>query len=88
MTGDGQFLSQGGRKKRKLTQFTMGHVSSDGYYASKLDAALNKYKNLNFEDLVVIGHPKGNTVYSVMKLKEFISKHDNNHQFISFQQVL
>ncbi len=88
MVGDGQFLSQGGRKKRKLTQFTMGHVSSDGYYASKLDAALNKYKNLNFEDLVIIGHPKGNTVYSVKKLEQFIQKHHNNHKFISFQQVL
>jgi hypothetical protein len=88
MVGDGQFLSQGGRKKRKLTQFTVGHVSSDGYYASKLDAALSKYQNLKFEDLVVIGHPKGNTVYSLEKLKEFIENHHNNHQFISFQQVL
>lgn len=88
MVGDGHFLSQGGRKKRKLTQFTIGHVSSDGYYASKLDAALNKYENLNFDDLVVIGHPKGNTVFSIEKLKEFIEKHHNNHKFISFQQVV
>lgn len=88
MVGDGQFLSQGGRKKRKLTQFTIGHVSSDGYYASKLDSALNKYENLQFEDLIVIGHPKGNTEYSIRKLKEFIEKHRNKHQFISFQQVV
>ncbi len=88
MVGDGQFLSQGGRKKRTLTQFTIGHVSSDGYYASKLDAALNKYENLKFEDLVIIGHPKGNTEYSIEKLDQFIQKHRNNHQFISFQQVL
>lgn len=88
MVGDGQFLSQGGRKKRKLTQFTIGHVSSDGYYASKLNAALNKYENLGFEDLVVIGHPKGNTTYSVVRLQQFIEQHQNNHQFITFQQVL
>lgn len=88
MVGDGQFLSQGGRKKRKLTQFTIGHVSSDGYYASKLEAALNKYENLNFQDLVVIGHPKGNTLYSVKKLEQFIDKHHKNHLFISFQQVV
>lgn len=88
MVGDGQFLSQGGRKKRKLTKFTIGHVSTDGYYASKLEAGLNKYKNLNFSDLVVIGHPKGNTVYSVEKLEQFIEKHRNNHQFVSFHQVV
>jgi len=88
MVGDGQFLSQGGRKKRKLTQFTIGHVSSDGYYASKLNAGLNKYQNLGFEDLVVIGHPKGNTEFSVEQLEKFIQTHQNNHSFISFQQVL
>ena len=87
MIGDGIFLSQGGRKKRTLTQFTIGHVSSDGYYASKLDAALNKYENLGFQDLVVIGHPKGNTLFSLEKLGEFIQKYHTKHQFISFQQV-
>lgn len=87
MVGDGNFLSQGGRKKRKLMQFTIGHVSSDGYYATKLEAALSKYENLGFEDLVVIGHPKGNTAYSIVQLERFIEKYHNNHQFISFQQV-
>lgn len=87
MVGDGDFLSQGGRKKRKLTQFTIGHVSTDGYYASKLDAAINKYENLGFEDLVIIGHPKGNTTFSVERLKRFIEKYHNKHQFITFQQV-
>ncbi len=87
MVGDGDFLSQGGRKKRKLTQFTIGHVSTDGYYASKLEAAVNKYENLKFDDLVIIGHPKGNTAYSVEQLKRFIQKYHNKHQFLTFQQV-
>ncbi|GAB5417956.1 MAG: hypothetical protein Crog4KO_14090 [Crocinitomicaceae bacterium] len=87
MVGDGNFLSQGGRKKRKLTQFTIGHVSTDGYYASKLDAAVNKYENLQFDDLVIIGHPKGNTAFSVEQLSRFIQKYHNKHQFLTFQQV-
>lgn len=87
MIGDGIFLSQGGRKKRTLIQFTIGHVSSDGYFASKLESALNKYENLGFEDLVVIGHPKGNTQFSLEKLREFIQRNHNKHAFISFQQV-
>jgi hypothetical protein len=88
MVGDGQFLGQGGRKKRKLTQFTIGHVSTDGYYASKLESALNKYNNLEFEDLVIIGHPKGNTEFSIVQLNRFIEKYHNIHQFITFQQVV
>lgn len=88
MIGDGKFLCQGGRKKRKLTQYTIGHISSDGYYAGKLEAGLNKYQNLGFDDLVIIGHPKGNTKYSVEQLQGFLEANHTKHRFISFQQVL
>lgn len=88
MVGDGQFLSQGGRKKRVLTSFTSGHVSSDGYFARKLNAALNRYENIGFDELVVIGHPKGNTVYSLQRLQEFINDNHKKHEFVSFQKVL
>jgi hypothetical protein len=88
MIGDGVFLSQGGRKKRKLTQYTVGHVSTDGYYASKLDSGLNKYENLRFQEMVVIGHPKGNTEYSIHALRRFIDTYHNKHHFVTFQKVL
>lgn len=88
MVGDGLFLSQGGRKKHVLTSYTSGHVSSDGYFAGKLEAALDKYENLKFEELVVIGHPKGNTQYSIKKMQAFINKYHKKHAFVSFQQVL
>lgn len=87
MIGDGIFISQGGRKKRVLTTFTVGHVSTDGYYASKLDAALNKAINLNHEEMVVIGHSKGNTEFSIKALQRFIEKNHKKHQFTSFQKV-
>lgn len=87
MIGDGIFISQGGRKKRVLRTFTTGHVSTDGYYASKLDAALSKAINMQHEEMVVIGHSKGNTEFSIKALQAFIEKNHKKHQFTSFQQV-
>jgi hypothetical protein len=88
MIGDGTFLSQGGRKKRVLTSYSIGHVSTDGYYASKLEAALEKNRNIGFEEMVVIGHPKGNTKYSLRKLKAFIEKYQNKNSFTTFDREL
>ena len=84
MMGDGKFLSQGGRKRSVLTTYTDYHVSNDGYYASKLSSGLQKSINLKFNEMVVIGHPKGNTSYSLSKLKNFIELNQNNHCFITF----
>ncbi len=84
MIGDGFAVGQGGRKFEILTSFTDFHVSSDGYYAKKLDTALQKSINLKHEEMVVIGHPKSLTLYSVKKLESFIQKHEKSHQFISF----
>lgn len=88
MIGDGQFLSQGGRKKRVLTSFTTGHVSTDGYFASKLEAGLNLCENKDFESMVIIGHPKGNTQFSVRRLERFIQRNHTKHQFVTFHEVL
>ena len=86
MIGDGKFISQGGRKKRVLRTFTIGHVSSDGYYASKLESGLEKSVNMEHKEMVVIGHPKGNTKYSIKRLAKFINKNHKNHQFTTFQK--
>lgn len=88
MIGDGSFLSQGGRKRDSLLYHSYKHVSSDGYFAGKLESALNMALNRGFSELVVIGHPKGNTVYSLEKLKVFIDRHYTKHPFISFEELL
>lgn len=88
MLGDGNFLSQGGRKKRSLINHTYNHISTDGYFASKLDAGLQKAINSNFNEMVIIGHPKSSTRYSLKKLEQFIAKQENKHEFISFHQEL
>tara|TARA_R110002072_G_scaffold302060_1_gene483555 strand:+ start:19919 stop:20881 length:963 start_codon:yes stop_codon:yes gene_type:complete len=84
MIGDGQFISQGGRKWHSLTSFSNFHVSTDGYYAKKLKASLQKSINLNHAEMVVIGHPKGNTIYSLRKLNRFIDENHTKHSFKTF----
>jgi len=84
MIGDGTFLSQGGRKWFVLLNYSNHHVSTDGYFAKKLNAGLEKSINLNQEEMVIIGHPKGNTLYSINKLEKFIDKNARKHQFTSF----
>lgn len=85
MIGDGTFLSQGGRKWSVLFNYSTHHISTDGYFAKKLEAGLAKSINLNNEEMVVIGHPKGNTKYSLKQLKKFIDKNYKNHNFVSFE---
>ncbi len=87
MLGDGIFLSQPGRKKSVLTNFTWNHLSTDGYYVSKLPSALSKMKKLNYTDAVVIGHPKSNTNFSVQNLRRFLKKNQSNYTFKTFGQL-
>ncbi len=84
MLGDGIFLSQGGRKKRTLSAFTTTHVSTDGYFACKLQAGLQKAENMGWREMVTIGHPKSNTLFSLEKLEEFISENASKHNFTTF----
>ena len=84
MLGDGIFLSQPGRKKSVLTSFTWNHACSDGYYASKLELILKKLARRDVQEMVVIGHPKSNTHFSVKQLEKFVRKNYKKHSFIAF----
>lgn len=85
MIGDGTFISQGGHKWHVLFNYSNHHVSTDGYFAKKLNAGLSKSINMDNEGMVVIGHPKGNTSYSVNRLRIFIDRHHKSHDFTSFK---
>jgi peptidoglycan/xylan/chitin deacetylase (PgdA/CDA1 family) len=88
MIGDGDFLAQPGRKKSVLTNFTWNHISTDGFYASKLEKTLNSFEQNNIEDMVVIGHPKGMTFFSLKATKKFISKAHTKHVFRTFKELI
>lgn len=87
MLGDGKFLAQPGRKTSVLTSFTWNHVSTDGFYASKLSSCIRSLDKRKFSDAVIIGHPKSMTLYSFERLEKFLAKWYNKHSFITFRDL-
>lgn len=85
MIGDGKFLAQPGRKKRVLTKSIQNHVSTDGYYVTKLPKAVKVYQKENKKELVVIGHPKSCTYFSLVYLENFLKTYVPNNQFLALR---
>jgi hypothetical protein len=65
MIGDGKFISQPGKKYTSLKKKTWDHVSCEGFYAQKLNHITKKFAAEGRTDLVIIGHPKSMTRYSL-----------------------
>lgn len=61
-------------------------VSIDGFKTSYLQKAFDRYnRNCQATDnFVIIGHPKAFTPYSLQKLKEFLSKNAEGHQWRTY----
>lgn len=87
MIGDGSFLAQPGRKKSVLTNFTWNHVSADGYYAGKLKQQAAHYNAKGLEHFVVIGHPKGLTLYAIEQIERFLKTTRNKYTFSTFSDL-
>lgn len=68
--GDGFPVATPGGKKKLLTGFNLLPVSLDGYFASELVKASRRKGQ---REMVVIGHPKACTRYSLKTLEKFIS---------------
>jgi hypothetical protein len=85
--GDGRAMPAPGYRKKLLTRFTNNPVSIDGYNACLLQKALNRLKRKKMEQMVVIGHPKALSRYSIIKLEEFIAKNKKDHNFTTFNNV-
>lgn len=77
--GDGQaIVKEKADVLRLLTRYSRSVVSMDGYKASYLQKAFNRYKKHTDQaaNFVIIGHPKAFTPYSLKQLKGFISRTD------------
>ncbi|WP_298792858.1 hypothetical protein [uncultured Allomuricauda sp.] len=86
--GDGNALSMDKRNVLKLLlNFSHSVVSIDGYKASLLKNAFPKYrsKTANKGNLVLIGHPKAFTQYSLKKLSGFIEQTHLDHSYKTYQ---
>jgi hypothetical protein len=82
--GDGQAMPAPGYRKKLLTRFTNNPVSIDGYNSHLLTKALRILQSEKRKNMVVIGHPKALSRYSIQKLDAFISANKDLHQFTTF----
>ncbi len=85
--GNGVPTSGGGSKKVLLSRYNTFCLSADGYFISQLEHAVKQAKKEKKRHLVVIGHPKACTLYSLEKLDLFMSKHKNEIEFVSLNQL-
>lgn len=86
--GDGFPIPGGGSKKKILTQRTLHPVSSDGYFVTLMNSALNKASHKEPDGFfVTIGHPKACTRFSLKKLEQFIRKNRTMNQFTTYSQL-
>jgi hypothetical protein len=84
--GDGQAMPAPGYRKKLLTRFTNNPVSLDGYNSHLLSKALRNLKSANKHHMVVIGHPKALSRYSLKMLEQFISENKPKHKFTTFEK--
>lgn len=82
--GDGQPIPAPGQRFEILTRYTTQTVSADGYNAQSLQRALNMATSKSASDLVVIGHPKALSRFSIHKLEAFIERNKSTHTFTTF----
>jgi hypothetical protein len=87
MIGNGKFISQPGKKYTSLKKKTWDHVSCEGYYAQKLNHITKYFSARGRTDLVIIGHPKSMTYYSLEKLDTFIAKNKKKHSFLTMKEA-
>lgn len=82
--GDGNAMPAPGYRKKLLTKFTDNPVSVDGYNSHLLTKALKELQRNDHKNMVVIGHPKALSRYSILKLEEFIVKNKGANSFTTF----
>jgi hypothetical protein len=82
--GDGKAMSAPGYRKKLLTQTTENPVSIDGYNARLLERSLKRSLKKSFKNMVVIGHPKALSRYSIQKLEEFVKNNKEKHHFTTY----
>ncbi len=84
--GDGRPIPAKGYRKRLLTRYSNNPVSMDGYNAMLLQKALNNCVRKSVEQMVVIGHPKALSRFSIEKIEQFVKNNKAVHSFITYTQ--
>ena len=82
--GDGRAMAAPGQRKKLLTKFTNNTVSIDGYNAKLLTKALKRLLKKKRVHMVVIGHPKALSRFSIQMLEEFVKENKPVHNFTTY----
>ncbi|MFL5765641.1 MAG: hypothetical protein ACJ77K_16975 [Bacteroidia bacterium] len=82
--GDGQAMPAPGYRRKLLTRFTDNPLSVDGYNARLLNMGLKILEHKKANHMVVIGHPKALSRYSILMLEEFIADTKMKHRFTTY----
>jgi hypothetical protein len=85
--GDGRAMAAPGQRKKLLTKYTNNTVSIDGYNAHLLQKGLKGLQKNKKENMVVIGHPKALSRYSIQKLEEFVIENKSKHNFTTYAKA-
>lgn len=85
--GDGSPAKGGGSKKDFLTRFNRLCVSADGYFVTKIENAVKEAERKNIESLVIIGHPKACTLFSLNYLEKLIFKLSTKHEIVCLNEL-
>lgn len=85
--GDGRAMPAPGYRKNLLTKFTINPVSVDGYNANLLENVLKNLIKKKHEHMVVIGHPKALSRYSIQKIEAFVIENKKKHNFTTYTKM-
>ena len=85
--GDGRAMAAPGYRKKLLTQFTDNPVSVDGYNAHLLQMCLKISAKKKQTHMVIIGHPKALSRYSIRKIEEFVARNKAEHNFTTYSKI-
>jgi hypothetical protein len=85
--GNGSPAKGGGSRKDFLTKFNHLCVSADGYFVTQIEKAIREAEKNGKKSLVIIGHPKACTVFSLDYLDKLIAKLSKKHQFVCLKDL-
>ena len=85
--GDGQAMPAPGYRRKLLTKYTINPVAVDGYNATLLNKVLRRLIGEKKEHMVVIGHPKALSRFSIQKIEDFVIKNKKKHNFTTYSKV-
>ncbi|MBM3185711.1 MAG: hypothetical protein FJZ67_05365 [Bacteroidetes bacterium] len=85
--GDGIPVKGGGSKKDLLTKYHKLCLSVDGYFVTEIEKTIKEEEKKGSTLLVIIGHPKACTKFSLAKLKELIIKYSDKHEFVCLRDL-